>query len=313
MDERLLEQLQEMEQELEALQGALEAIEKSKEVTKESSKAIKKSQEALSQACENFIPELQEKFANFASDSTSVQHKIEELLSKLENLDIHEFAKKLDDSSKYIEQEVGTKLDSQSESIDATKNDIVTKLDVQNKAIISAISEAKSSFNEVAENTVQALSRDKLDPLNQKLELIRDNLAAIRETLERSLAEEITANITAQHEGVIGTIIKAEDSISRSSENAIQSLIADKLDPLSQQIQSTEHSIVELQEASHVSLEALFADQKQQITAIAERVTAVENDVTKTKAIVKQVQIIGIAVAILCVASLGVSLAKFFI
>lgn len=202
MDERLLQQLEEMEHELDAFQSALESIEESKELTKESTSALKKSQESLSQACDEFIPALEKQFSDFATDSTSIQNKIEALLEKLQSLDIHQFTEKLDNNGKYLTEQIATELDIHYTSMESLADKTSESIQKHTKQIIEKTTtalgqQAETSMQENSDRYITTLDK-KLDATEQHILASQDNaLSKIKEDFanQEKLTEPISEHI----------------------------------------------------------------------------------------------------------------------
>lgn len=98
MNERLKEQLEEMEKQLSLLESAISALNGSKAAAEETTKALHDAQAGLSEACSGFLPEVGNRFDEFAERSNGISDALEELLANLKKLDAGELASLLSTS-----------------------------------------------------------------------------------------------------------------------------------------------------------------------------------------------------------------------
>lgn len=230
MDERLLQQLEEMETELEAFQSALESIEESKELTKESALALKESQVTLSRACEDFIPVLQERFDNFATDSTTVQAKLEDLLAKLQNLDIHQFTEKLDSNGEHLTDQVARRLNSQNENLINAINAATTSIE---KHTQNSIENATAAIEKQIETSSKNNISSYITPLSEKLEIIKHDIETSQDTTA-TMIEDHFANQTNLTQPISEIIIAIESVVDKHTGliNSISERIASQEDEI---------------------------------------------------------------------------------
>lgn len=224
MDERLLQQLEEMETKLEAFQSALESIEESKELTKESALTLKESQVALSRACEDFIPMLQERFNELATNSVSTQSKIESLLTKLQSLDTHQLSEKIENDRTYFAEQMTIQLAAQNDKLKIT------------------INEACNLITKSNEEALERILTGSFSPLDSKLDSIEHNVLksqnTIAATVEESIAvfenkfaitNDLMESLTTENRNLLSTKLESIESKFEALEikfKTTQSLIA---------------------------------------------------------------------------------------
>lgn len=306
MDERLLQQLEEMETELEAFQSALESIEESKELTKESALTLKESQVALSRACEDFIPVLQERFDNFATDSTTVQNKIEDLLTKLQSLDVHQFAEKLDNNGEYLTEQVTTKLGTQFESIK------------------SEIDAAVKTSSQATESAIEKITVDSIEPLNQQVISFEKNLLKSQKVNTDKATDLISSKIKDGNATISTALTDAAASINKTTEETAIKLINNNLEPLNNKLETIESNVIKTQTEASNNIKADLTNQTELINSGVERIVSLEKSINACtsslkkeahdlQAIIKQTQTIGIVILVLSGISVILSAIRFFL
>lgn len=206
MSERLIQQLEEMEQQLSALEGAIVSIQEAKTASLESVQSLKDVRDQLAESFEKLLPELRDRFDAFSEDSRNILERTSSLLDRFEKLDADKLAlllmsnkEELGEQTRslmethvlqmkqlYAECSAGSITETQ-QALEAQHEKLAESLEAQDRKMSSAfdacLEEQKKSMDEFAESTKLA-NVERFEKLEEKLVELQGQNVEVAKTIE---------------------------------------------------------------------------------------------------------------------------------
>lgn len=168
MNDRLHEQLEEMEQQLSQLEGAIEAIQNAKIASVESIGALNSAQAQLSESCKELVPELKSQFNGFAEHAEEILESLKAHLQALQEIDMSALEKTLAAHKEELGKQVREQLDSNNAALqkllggqsDEIKGFVDSSLDKQTAQIREDITSLRKHVDSGLDNQTAKLQED---------------------------------------------------------------------------------------------------------------------------------------------------------